>query len=487
LENIQYGYAAGYYLKITRAARETGAPLVHGTVPEGYRLYEPRYGDEYAYPIRYYLRITRAARETGAPLAYGALPEEYRLYEPRYGDEYGYPLMLSLISMIGVDIDSHLACAKLNLLIFWIAIAFLAVVIGVLFRNPYHALVFLVVTVGGFLPSAKSMLVGYADHHGLVPSLFVAGLGACLLIFLALTRFDRGTRPFYPFLIVLSVFLGVLGIFRQLIGYHFGMVLLLLCAWELWRFRGAKRALLTALVLFIPFGLAFKFTVPLTYLYSQARLDLAPVSVPLDHGSWHPLLCGVGVHENALGLRWDDDATIEIVRRRAGPVAVNSRAYNAAARDIYLAYLSKHPLEYLVNTLKKLRVVVRGLMDPFPINRWLCFISLALMTAILLRRRPVLIPILLIGYGLVFASHHLVFLNVALASWIILRFRDAFPFQSLGLVLLAVLLSLVFPVLTHPYFRGSSVIGFFVYFVFLCFTLISKLPLLREGFKRAAV
>ena len=193
--------------------------------------------DQYGYATRYYLKIARAAREVRLPLVYKHDEDGYTLYNPRWGDEYGYPMMLSFLSMLGFEINTQLTCSKINLLVFWLAMVLFAALLGLIFRSIYHPVVFLVATVCWFLPNAKYLVVEYADHHGLVPSLFVIGLGASMALFTALSRWRGKQWVLYALIAGLSVIFGFLGIFRQLVGYNFAVVIFVICVWELLRNR----------------------------------------------------------------------------------------------------------------------------------------------------------------------------------------------------------------------------------------------------------
>jgi hypothetical protein len=169
-----------------------------------------------------------------------------------------------------------------------------------------------------------------------------------------------------------------------------------------------------------------------------------------------------------------------------GKVKTNSREYTEAARKIYLEYVFEHPLEYLRNNITKLRVVIKSVLSQFPVNFVMCLLTLTAMTGILLKTRLLLLPLFLIAYIFLIPAILTLVLNVVLAVLLCIRYRRDSQFQWFGLVVLpAVVVSLVFPALTHYFFRASSLTGFFFYFALLCLLLIEKLKSIGLGALKA--
>lgn len=391
------------------------------------------------------------AAKTGIPLLmYG--PGKHQLYErlEMFSERSGYDSADGLIwGLLGMYTDIRPTTETVyfrNFLLFLGVTLLLSWSVAINHRSPcFLPLCFVPISLLIYLPPIQSLLTLEYLNHGSMP---IASLAMASYLLWVARWFQEGPPPKRSALLKLIGFLG-LGIVLVLLStVHSanspimmimllsGIPILMLRYRPKWPMVAGVVGVLVLANLLVSAGVGGL----RSYRDQAAKLEDVPKPLTTNHPRTHMLYQGIGIFPNPLGIDISDRWTLNkaLVVQKAEELGVplvetDFRPGAVPATEIvylkmWLAYLAKHPVDYMVSRLKANAWVVSKLVG-----------------------RP--------AFVLLSATEQVIWCVVAVFSWVgigvviwfFVRYR--WPLQAPVILLLAYIANLAPGLIDHPY-RG---------------------------------
>jgi len=314
--------------------------------------------------VKQYEKIVTNAFSLKKPLITTTNDKKLKVYSIGYNDP-GYPILLSYLSILGINFQNHYDFSKLNLIFLWISLLLFFLSI----RNV-KTMSFIISTIAVFTFNQKFLVretLKYSDQHGLIPAL------SLIILLFTITLYKH--RSSLGLIALYGSLGGFLSMFRNYIGHAFSLVILAITFINL-KNKKYIITLSSILSLFLILNIG-QFIQKKTYAhaFSEKSVKSEIDQRVFKHGVWHNMYIGLGYYPNSWDISWSDQVGFDHAKRYRSDAIYPSPKHYLAMKELYFKYVKENPFEYIYNYVKKsFHVVFKTLRKLFFYILLLCIL-----------------------------------------------------------------------------------------------------------------